>query len=83
MDDTFFSYGASVNTKDGGIALTKASDKNWKSSLKFQRPGHDELMLDGEMDGHTFNMQLRLVDRDKLLLVNRGFHWVQEYPFNR
>jgi hypothetical protein len=83
MDDTFFSYGASVNTQDGGIALTKASDKNWKSSLKFQRPGPDQLMLDGEMDGHTFHMQLRLVDRDKLLLVNRGFHWVQDYPFNR
>jgi len=28
-------------------------------------------------------MQLRLVDRSKFLLVNRGFHWIAEYPFNR
>jgi hypothetical protein len=29
------------------------------------------------------HMQLQLVDRKTFLLVNRGFHWVQEYPFNR
>jgi len=28
-------------------------------------------------------VQLQLWDRNKLLLVNRGFHWIQEYPFNR
>jgi len=28
-------------------------------------------------------MGLVLVDRSKLLLVSRGFHWVQDYPFNR
>jgi hypothetical protein len=28
-------------------------------------------------------MQLRLVDRSKFMVVSRGFHWVQEYPFNR
>ena len=33
------------------------------------------------------NWQLRLamtlVDRDSFRLVNRGFTWIQEYPFNR
>jgi hypothetical protein len=28
-------------------------------------------------------MQLQLVDLTKFLLINRGFHWIQEYPFNR
>jgi hypothetical protein len=35
------------------------------------------------MDGHKLRMQLRLFDRDSFLLVSRGFHWIQEYPFNR
>ena len=83
MDDTFVNYGAIIDAKNGGIALTKGSDKNWNASLKFQRPGHDQLTLDGEMDGHRFHLQLQLLDRNKLLLVNRGFHWIQEYPFNR
>jgi hypothetical protein len=35
------------------------------------------------MDGHTIHMQLALFDRNRFLLVTRGFHWIQEYPFNR
>jgi len=35
------------------------------------------------MDGHKVHMQLELFDRKKFLLVSRGFHWVQENPFNR
>ena len=40
-------------------------------------------MLDGNMNGHQLQMQLQLFDREKLLLVSRGFHWIQERPFNR
>jgi len=41
------------------------------------------LILDGQMDGHRVQMQFKLMDRGKFLLVSRGFHWIQEYPFNR
>ena len=83
MDDTFVNYGAAIDTKNGGIVLTKAADKDWRAIFKFQRAAPDHLMLDGEMDGHRLHMQLQLVDRNKLLLVSRGFHWIQERPFNR
>jgi hypothetical protein len=63
--------------------LKKSSDKNFKSNFTFQRPAPDQLILDGEMGDHKMRMQLHLVDRSKFLLVNRGFHWIQEYPFNR
>jgi hypothetical protein len=35
------------------------------------------------MDRHKVHMQLKLLDRKTFLLVSRGFHWVQEFPFNR
>ena len=38
--------------------------------------------LDRKRESHA-QMQLQLFDRNKLLLVSRGFHWIQEYPFNR
>lgn len=41
------------------------------------------MTLDGQMDGHAVHVQLKLKDRNQFLLVNRGFHWIQEYPFNR
>jgi hypothetical protein len=83
MDDSFLRYGATINVKDKTLALTKASDKNWKANFTFQQVVPDQLILDGDMDTHKIHMQLSLVDRNKFLLVNRGFQWIQEYPFNR
>lgn len=82
-DDSFSGFGSSIDTKNNTLALTKDADKKWKASFNFTRAARDRLTLDGEMDGHKIHMQLQMVDRDKFLLVRRGFHWIQEYPFNR
>lgn len=83
MDDSFARYGASINVNGKTVAVTKDDDKNWKASFTFQRPAPDQLILDGNMDSRKVHMQLQLIDRKKFLLVSRGFHWIQEYPFNR
>jgi hypothetical protein len=83
MDDSFVSYAVVINVTDKTLALTKASDKNWKGNFTFNRAEPDQLIFDGEMGGNKTHMQLRLVDRSKFMLINRGFHWVQEYPVNR
>jgi uncharacterized membrane protein YphA (DoxX/SURF4 family) len=83
MDDTFTYYRSTLSDKDKTIYLTKNNDKNWKARFSFARPAPDQLTLDGAMDGHKIQMQLKLLDREKLTLVNRGFHWINEYPFQR
>jgi hypothetical protein len=83
MDDSFVRYGAAINSGEKTVALTKFDDKSWKANFTFQQPEASQLVLDGEMDHHKLHMQLQLVDRNKFLLVSRGFHWVQEYPYNR
>jgi hypothetical protein len=83
MDDTFVSYPAKFDTKAQSIVLTKPSDKNWKASLAFQRPDADHLILTGAIDGQKLELRTTLIDREKFLLVSRGFNWIQEFPFNR
>ena len=83
MDDSFARYGASINANEKTLELTKDSDKNWKAHFTFQRAARDRLILDGNLDSHKIHLQLQLVDHTKFLLVSRGFHWIQEYPFNR
>jgi len=83
MDESLVRLGATINTSDNTLKLTKNDDQNWKASFTYTRPAQDRLILDGEMDGHKTKMELQLVDRGKFLLVSRGFHWIQEYPFNR
>ena len=83
MDDSIARFGASINVDGKILALTNADEKNWKASFTFQRPAPDQLVLDGDMDRHKVHMQLKLLDRNKFLLVSRGIHWIQEIPFNR
>jgi uncharacterized membrane protein YphA (DoxX/SURF4 family) len=83
MDDSFTYYAASINPTDKILALTKRDDKNWTANFTFQRPARDHLILDGRMDDHQVHIELQLTDRNKFLLVRRGFHWIQELPFNR
>jgi hypothetical protein len=83
IDDSFASYGASVNLPEKTLALTKSDDKNWTASFTFQRPAGDQLILDGRMDNHQVHMELQLTDRNSFLLVSRGFHWTQEAALGR
>ncbi|HEY7405580.1 MAG TPA: DoxX family protein [Candidatus Angelobacter sp.] len=82
-DDSFTTYRCAFNDQTKTLTLTKPADKNWQASLLYARPASDQLTLDGAMDGHKIQMQLKLMDRDKFTLVNRGFHWINEYPFQR
>jgi uncharacterized membrane protein YphA (DoxX/SURF4 family) len=79
-DDSFALYGASVNLAERTLTLTTSDDKNWTASFTFQRPAGDQLILDGRMDNHQVHMELQLTDRNKFLLVSRGFHFINETP---
>jgi uncharacterized membrane protein YphA (DoxX/SURF4 family) len=83
MDNSFARYGAAIDVDDKTLALTKSGNKNWKAVFHFARPAENQLTLDGDMDGHAIHMDLLLLDRNKSLLVSRGFHWIQESPYNR
>ncbi len=83
MDETFVTYSSSLSDKDQTLSLTRNGDKNWKAGFNFTRSAPDQLALDGVMDGHKVHLQLKLLDRSKLLLVSRGFHWINDFPFQR
>jgi len=83
MDDSFALYSATINTKDNTLELAKDGNKDWKAAFHFQRVSPDQLILYGDLDGHKIHMQLQFVDYKKFLVVSRGFHWIQENPYNR
>ena len=83
MDDSFAYYRASIKLADKTLVLTKDADKSWRANLSFQRPVQNQLIVDGRMEDHKVHIELQLADRNNFLLVRRGFHWIQEFPFNR
>jgi len=82
MNDTFELYGAKVDTSAKTVTLTRGPAAS-PGSFTYEQPSADVLVLNGSIDGHTMQMRATLFDRKNFLLVSRGFHWVQEYPFNR
>jgi hypothetical protein len=83
MNDSITVFGAAIDTAAKTIVLTRSNDPKWKTQLSFDRPAAGRLILTGAIDGEAIRMELSLLDRNGFLLVTRGFHWVQEYPFNR
>jgi uncharacterized membrane protein YphA (DoxX/SURF4 family) len=83
MDSTFQPYLTTIDASKDTLVFGKGADKNWKSNFTYQRPSTDHLILDGDMDGHKLHFEMTLVDRSKMMIVSRGFHWIQEYPFQR
>ena len=84
MNDSIGGYFAKVDTATGKIVLTSARDSTLsKQTLTYSRPDADHLILDGPFFGHAVHAEAKLRSSDTFLLTTRGFHWVQEVPFNR
>lgn len=82
MDQSFAFYPATTDVEHRTIALTNPADPAWEGQLTFLRPDADHLTVHGTMGGTRIRMDLERFDHTKMLLVTRGFNWVQEYPFN-
>ncbi|MGP8253652.1 MAG: DoxX family protein [Terracidiphilus sp.] len=82
MDDEIGRFTASLDANKKTLTLTKRNDKKWQASFSFDRAGADGLILDGLANGHKQHIELKLMDSAQFPLTSRGFHWVQEYPFN-
>lgn len=65
------------------MVLTKFKDPKWKSELSFRKPGPGQIELQGMYDGKKVRARLRRVDETSYPLFGRGFHWINEYPYNR
>ncbi|HEX4961833.1 MAG TPA: hypothetical protein VF173_13400 [Thermoanaerobaculia bacterium] len=75
-------YGLKLDEAKKTLALTKRGDPAWKSALTYQRPAPDRLTLEGTFEGKKVRASLHRVAEPKSLLVIRGFHWINEFPFN-
>ncbi|MFI2840087.1 DoxX family protein [Mycolicibacterium sp. PDY-3] len=53
------------------------------AEFDFTRPAPDRLELTGTVQGRPVTMELESIDLESFPLRNRGFHWVQEYPYMR
>lgn len=65
------------------LALTSPRDPSLRSLLSYRQPSPEVMVLEGAYEGHRLQVRLRKRDMKELRLVTRGFHWINERPFNR
>ena len=73
MDDSSHIFNTEYNEAKGSVTIDK------KSTFGYSRPDVEHVVLRGD----SLAIKLKRVDPSKFLLVNRGFHWINERPFNR
>ncbi len=83
MNDSAKRYAFEVDTIVKRIVVYNQGDTTKKYSLAYLLNNKDELTLTGRLWGDSVDLQLKKYDINNFRLVNRGFHWINELPFNR
>lgn len=65
------------------ISLSSRDNPDWKAKLHYEILPPNEMILKGEVDKHPVEMRLERRELATFRLLNRGFHWISEAPFNR
>ncbi|UQA62093.1 hypothetical protein [Polyangium aurulentum] len=82
MDDSQKRYRGQDDAEKKTLTLMSSPDAP-ATVLSYSRPDPEHVVVEGTYENAALNVRLRKVDEGKFLLVNRGFHWVSEYPFNK
>ena len=75
-------YQTKIDTVEKTIAFNYYNDSTIVYTLNY-KPSQDSLILDGFFKTKDIEVQSKRLDKKDFPLMNRGFHWIQEYPFNK
>jgi len=78
MDDRTIGYPGKYEDAKSTFLVT-----NGGKAVRWSRSDPDHLAIECTIGGIPVSARLRKVGISKFLLVNRGFHWISEFPFNR
>jgi hypothetical protein len=56
---------------------------NEHSTLMYSLPDTAHVLIAGRLSKDSVNIRLKRLDVNSFRLVSRGFHWINEYPYNR
>ncbi len=84
MSDTRLRYKFELNDKAHTLKLTGRDDPKSVLALAYVRPDARTLVLDGLAGSQKVHAVCHLSPMTtEPLLLARGFHWINESPFNR
>jgi hypothetical protein len=83
MNDSTQNYTFREDLNAHTIVMFTDADTSAKYTFKYSEFGKDSLVLKGGLGFDTLNISLKKFDMKNFKLINRGFHWVNEFPYNK
>jgi hypothetical protein len=75
-------YQSTIDTVEQSFTFNQFQDTVNKYVLHYELEEKD-MHLQGIMEGDTLQIELKHIPKDNFGLLNRGFNWVNEVPYNR
>lgn len=75
-------YQLSWKPEEKGMTLKKFSNPAWSAQFTYEVPEPEKLVLKGKFDGKKIEATLKKAPDKQYQLMTRGFHWIQEQPYN-
>jgi hypothetical protein len=83
MNDSALYHIWQLDTVKKSVIMYPWTDTAFKNNLAYVFPDKDHMEMRGSWRGDSLYVRFKIYHLDKFRLVNRGFHWINEYPFNR
>jgi hypothetical protein len=83
MSDSRVRTNIKLDDKKRTLVVTRRDDPAWDGRLSYAQPNPDTLIINGILGGKNVHALARREPLPKFLLTTRGFHWINEFPFNR
>ena len=83
QDGSMQLFAAQASPAADRLTLTRRDEPSSQAVFTCLQPTSDILTLDGAFEGRELHVELTRSLEDPFLLTRRGFHWINETPFNR
>jgi uncharacterized membrane protein YphA (DoxX/SURF4 family) len=83
MDNAIGMLTLQLDPSSKTMNLTVSSEPSWRSAFTYELPDPDHLVLDGNLNGRPLKISLHRMDLTQFLLLNRGFHMVNQSMLKR
>jgi hypothetical protein len=83
MDRKAVTYTAKVEVPKRKLVLEPGDKKKPAIEFTYRWAGPERLTLEAQIEGKPVKLVLKKIEDESYLLMNRGFRWISERPFNR
>lgn len=83
MNDSIDFYHFKVDSIKNSISIYKEDNTEAANNFYIEQKDSLHLKIKGLLDQDSLKIHLKAIDLKDFTLINRGFHWVNETPYNK